>query len=312
MSGRSLTSEYELTVTDALYFSLATMSTVGYGDIFPPDRETRFFTCIMIGVGVLAVMPQVASAVVFVTNPITCKGRALLEYLFPREKVDLDHDGEVDYVVVRHALLYYPKNLLPSLLLNVVLQFVSAVVFTQLEEAWTLGDAMYHCLVTATTVGYGDTFIATQSGRLFACLNILLSVAMLGEMIQTIDTLRLERAIEVRTWNQLKKQFSNDFLSEMQKRARELRPLVKDHDEGITEPEFVLATLVELDIVSAKELRPFIKQFRKFDISNNGQLSEQDLKLTQSLSPENLIALRKKNAAQRSASRLVKVAWPGT
>ena len=39
---------------------------------------------------------------------------------------------------------------------------------------------MYHCLVTATTVGYGDQKINTQGGKLWACFHMLASVAMIG------------------------------------------------------------------------------------------------------------------------------------
>ena len=49
---------------------------------------------------------------------------------------------------------------------QVLLQLVSAAVFVQLEEEWDYGDAIYHCIVTATTVGYGDVSIATQRGEL--------------------------------------------------------------------------------------------------------------------------------------------------
>ena len=43
-----------------------------------------------------------------------------------------------------------------------VLQFASAGVFTQLQDGLGFGDALYHCLITATTVGYGDVALSTQ------------------------------------------------------------------------------------------------------------------------------------------------------
>ena len=58
---------------------------------------------------------------------------------------------------------------------------------------WDYGTAVYHCFVTATTVGYGDVPIATDSGRVFACAHIILSVALLGEMISTVGSIGMLR-----------------------------------------------------------------------------------------------------------------------
>ena len=66
-----------------------------------------------------------------------------------------------------HRYVYYPKNLLPSIVLNLVFQVASSGIFVQLEAAYRTGsqldvealdyaNAFYHCIVTATTVGYGE------------------------------------------------------------------------------------------------------------------------------------------------------------
>ena len=36
------------------------------------------------------------------------------------------------------------------------------------REGWPYGLAVYHCLITALTVGYGDVSIETVSGRVCA------------------------------------------------------------------------------------------------------------------------------------------------
>ena len=41
--------------------------------------------------------------------------------------------------------------------------------FVRIEPGWTLWDATYHCLVTATTVGYGDVSITTQVSASHSC-----------------------------------------------------------------------------------------------------------------------------------------------
>ena len=154
------------TAVDAVYFSMATMSTVGYGDLSPTMTGTRLLTVGMIFVGIIAVFGSCASAIGSLTERVTATGRARLERAFPMVSVDLDGDGESDYRIPASTFRFYAKNLLPSLLLNVSLQLVSAGVFIALESEWSFGDAVYHCVVTATTVGYGDVKIATQNGKM--------------------------------------------------------------------------------------------------------------------------------------------------
>ena len=62
-------------------------------------------------------------------------------------------EGRVDELALdvkaAAAPIYYAKNLFPSILLNLALQVISALVFTALDDTWTFGDAIYHCLVVS-------------------------------------------------------------------------------------------------------------------------------------------------------------------
>ena len=48
------------------------------------------------------------------------------------------------------------------------------------------GDAIYHCLVTATTVGYGDVSIQHDGGRMWAFFHIVISVSLLAAIVSTL------------------------------------------------------------------------------------------------------------------------------
>ena len=58
--------------------------------------------------------------------PITKAGRQFLGRLFPEIPLDLEGDGEADIFMPRHWAVYYGKNLLPSLILNIVAQVSDA------------------------------------------------------------------------------------------------------------------------------------------------------------------------------------------
>ena len=50
----------------------------------------------------------------------------------------------------------------------------------QLLPEVNFATALYHCFITATTVGYGDAKLTTQSAKLFACVHIVVSVSWLA------------------------------------------------------------------------------------------------------------------------------------
>ena len=235
------------TITDGAYFAMVTMSTVGYGDISPSSDGARVWAICMIIVGVVFVFATVAGMVSLATGPITAKGRALLESWFPMQGVDIDGDGANDFYKPRPAPIYYLKNLMPSFLLTMVVQFGSAAIFHAIDPTHTFGRWLYHCVVTATTVGYGDTSNATQAGRVWACFHILLSVAMLGELISTLDELRAARAKTLARSEMLTTRLNGGMLDNLLDHAINLRPLVQRDGLGLTELEFCI-TMVRVQL----------------------------------------------------------------
>ena len=152
---------------DTVYFSIATLSTVGYGDLSPSSSGSRAFTILMLTLGVGVVFPVVANvASKHLTEPFTGRCRAYCDKIFPPQYVDIEGDGSGDYSVPGHPLKFYSKNIAPSLLLNLLLQLASAGIFCAIEDM-DYGSALYHCIVTAATVGYGDVPIVTDGGKVW-------------------------------------------------------------------------------------------------------------------------------------------------
>jgi hypothetical protein len=162
--------------------------------------------------------------------------------------------------VPRHPLIYYPKQLLPSLLLNLFVQFTSAALFTLIEPTWTYGNALYHCLITATTIGYGDQTIATAGGQLFACVHMLLAVVLLAELLSSIDLARTARREAIARVRQLSRELDRPLVRRLMKRAIHMRPQIARDGKGLTELEFAITMLIELGAVDEAVVTPFIKQ----------------------------------------------------
>lgn len=261
-----------------MYFSMVTMSTVGYGDFSPDDNFwNRFFTVGTIILGVVAIFSSIASTFAELLQPFLNKSRQVMERFFPQKEVDIDGDGTYDFKMPRTPLIYYTKNMLPGIVLVVFCQIISSLIFMSIEE-WDFGTAMYHCFVTATTVGYGDVKIAKQSGMRFAFFHILLSVCLLGALISNFGELKEERKKLLEKVSQLKRKLDPALMESLMLRAKEMRPDV-DHNEGISELEFVLAMIIELEMVGEDDVKPFIGQFRALDQDGSGRLSLDDLKI---------------------------------
>ena len=268
-----VSAEEDWTIIDAVYFSLATMSTVGYGDFSPSAGGTRAFAILMIFVGVGIIFPLVADTICLLFTPVTAKGRELLDRLFPPNYIDIDEDGGHDYAVPASPPIYYLKNLLPSLVVITAVQLISAGVFCALEEEWTFPDALYHCLVTVvsvdgpdaplrlplshtaiparlvlpgtptldslvrqTTVGYGDQYISTQGGRLFSSFHMLVGVCLFAEGLTTFNVVRSERALAQQRIMAIQQELSPTLMERLTREAQRLRPLDEDPN-GLSELE---------------------------------------------------------------------------
>ena len=62
-----------------------------------------------------------------------------------------------------------------------------------LIEDWSLIDSFYFCVVTATTIGYGDLTPTTEAGRLVCVVYILLSVGLFVALLSRLATGRVAR-----------------------------------------------------------------------------------------------------------------------
>ena len=59
-------------------------------------------------------------------------------------------------------------------------------VFYPLVEGWSLLDSLYFCVVSLTTVGYGDPAPETAAGKLFTTMYIIGGVALFASAGTTI------------------------------------------------------------------------------------------------------------------------------
>jgi len=202
-----------------------------------------------------------------IMNPVVDSMRGVLERWFPQDGIDINNDGNTDYKAPRAWYIHYPKQLLPSVLITVLFQQFASVIFCAVE-GWDYGEAMYHCWVTASTVGFGDLSIVTDGGRIWAIIHISISVCLLAAFIADIEVVRTRRRLELKRKALLLKKMDVDLIKSL------------DTDNtGVDKMEFVTGMLIKLDIVDQKDVELFLKQFERLDKTKTNRITFDDLAL---------------------------------
>lgn len=276
------------TFIDSFYFGIATITTVGYGDLSPQTRSGRTIACVyvLVGVGVIGVAlgriagyllerkKQLADKLARMEMDSTKLGRNVKgEAVVMRrgEKVGVDNESRLRLRLAkklkpcrkacgcsRGEFILYSK-VLKALSPLVVFCFAGALVGMLEAEAWSLVDSVYWAIITMSSVGYGDISPKTQWGRLVAIFYIPVAVAALMSAIGNISSLTARHA---------------------HRNITSIKKLLEMDDDGngeVTCAEFQLFMLKAMNKVSEGDLELLEEQFAKLDKSGDGMLSAQDI-----------------------------------
>ena len=262
------------TALDAIYFGVVTMSTVGYGDLSPTTGYSQLFTIFYLFSGILVVFSQLTATVLDLFAPAFNFSRWALTFVLPQPgKVVLDGSGEHDLRLHRkNSAIFYTTRLLGPLLVWFAFQVIFAFAFAAIEPDWGFGVAFYHCLVTATTVGYGDVRIVTSSGKVCAIVHILVSVCALGAIVGDIDAARSERAAQIFRAKQLTQRFDRSRLEHLLADEK-----FNQDGGGIEKFEFVVGMLLEAEYVKQSDVDAYVALFERADVTGDGKICFADI-----------------------------------
>ncbi|KAL3896782.1 MAG: hypothetical protein SGPRY_013195 [Prymnesium sp.] len=172
------------------------------------------------------VFTQIAGIISRVTEPVFDLSRRLLERIMPAmHQVMLDgHEGGASYEEPAGPISYYAQNLLAPVIMTFVLQIVFAIIFIFLE-GWDFWSGLYHCFVTITTVGYGDTPLTTDGGKVCASVHILLSICIITAFITDLNHLKAQRKRLQQRARLLKRKLDPELITSLDRRALALDSL---------------------------------------------------------------------------------------
>lgn len=170
-------------IVDAIYFTIVTMTTVGYGDLVPNSPSTKLLACAFVFTGMAVVGLILSNAA---------------DYLVEKQEILLfkalhEHQNAGSCDITKEFDTNKARNKCIVVFLFLLLFIISGTAFLISLEKLDFIDAFYCVCSTITTLGYGDKSFSTKWGRIFAILWILISTITLAQFFLYIAELKTER-----------------------------------------------------------------------------------------------------------------------
>ncbi|XP_057790337.1 two-pore potassium channel 5 [Salvia miltiorrhiza] len=243
-------------VVDALYFSIVTMCTIGYGDIAPTTSIAKVFACVFVLVGfgfIDILLSGVVNYVLDLQENIILAGiKSPAQGFSARNYI-------VDVAKGRMRI-----RLKVGLALGVVVLCIGiGILFLHLVERLDWVDSVYLSVMSVTTVGYGDKAFKTITGRLFASVWLLLSTLAVARAFLYLAEARVDkRHRKIANWALHREITVEDLF------AADI-----NNNGFISKSEYVIYKLKEMGKIKEKDIMQICDQFNKLDRNNSGKIT---------------------------------------
>ncbi|KAK7299935.1 hypothetical protein RJT34_10764 [Clitoria ternatea] len=252
-------------ILDALYFTIVTMTTVGYGDLVPNSNLTKLLACAFVFSGMALVgliLSKAADYLVEKQEVLLVKAMRTHGKVGTITENEILKEAEVNKTRYKFFLVFF----------LVLILIISGTIFLVVVEKLDVVDAFYCVCSTFTTLGYGDKSFSTEAGRIFAVFWILTGTISLAQLFLYIAEMNTEsRQKELVKWVLTRKMTYFDL------EAADL-----DGDGTVGAAEFVIYKLKEMGKISQEDISLVMQEFEELDVDDSGTLTVSDLTLAQS------------------------------
>lgn len=136
-------------------------------------------------------------------------------------------------------------------------------------EGWSVINAFYYSVVTATTIGFGDLHPTSELTKFCAIIFIPFAVGVTGYIMGQCASF----LIELRRSDHEKRLWTCDI------KLEDLEALDRNHNGGVSELEYIRFMLVAMKKVDGKLFDELHDQFRQLDMNHDGVVTKKDLQL---------------------------------
>jgi voltage-gated potassium channel Kch len=240
---------------DSVYFTVVSVTTVGYGDLYPTTQVGMVFSIFYLAVGLVLVGAMISQF-----------GQAVLaraEEVLLRKLDDDPNDDEAPDD--RWQLAMAGASVLGVLLCGTLFFALSE------EDHWEhpARTALYFSLVTMSTVGYGDVTVSQRHSKGFAIFYILLSSVVFATALDKVSMVYAARAAEA------KKQ---RFLA-MELDVAGILDMDDSGDGKVDKGEFLYFGLQKMGSLEAgdADVARIMEAFDTYDVDGSGSLDHYDI-----------------------------------
>lgn len=268
--------------SDGIYFSIVTFSTVGFGDLKPTSDGGKWFIIGtgLFGVGVGGVCLNNMLSYFIALYFRLVKGCRKASTRKKKKKasgggtkvaptdyhddniVHADTDAlELALRQKRKATEGLKKNILKivGMFLIVLVLWVLGALFFMQTEGWSLIDALYVCMVTILTIGYGDMSPTTEIGRLFCSVWLAVGFTFVARLISKVS----ETYINYRT-KKLRAKILNSEVSKVT-----ILNMDENGDGDLDRLEFLTNMMMMLGMCEREEIDAILRRYDVYEAHRN-------------------------------------------
>jgi len=236
---------------EGLYFIVATLTTVGYGDFHPSKDSTKAFAVffIFVGIGMIGYALGIVGAFILERQEAMMKE-------FIKQAQETNHIPE-------EGPLW--KAVAKPILQILFLLFLGTLVH-HLIEGNDFITSIYWSTVTCSSVGYGDVPLS-EGSQYFAIFYMLTGTIVTASSLGELADVFIERGKREKHRKILREKLTTTSITDFD----------GDGDGQVSEQEFLEAMLVKLGKVTKADINEIKDQFKKLDVDGSGFLDEKDL-----------------------------------
>ncbi|KAK9074248.1 hypothetical protein SSX86_000006 [Deinandra increscens subsp. villosa] len=249
-------------ILDALYFTIVTMTSVGYGDLVPNSTLTILLACLFVVSGMLVVGLVLSKAAELLVEK---QERLLVRALHLNETI-----GEAEILKKIRSKRVRNKCIILVMLLLVLMAAGTGLLLW--VEDLDFVHAFYCAIATLTGLGYIHTCFSTTGGRVFASVWILAGTVYVAQLLFTFALLYTER----------KQRSLVKWVLKRKTTVSDLEAADYDGDGIVVAAEFILYKLKEMGKINQDDITPIMDEFETLDFDKTGTLSAADLLFSQS------------------------------